>query len=64
MIQGFLAGLKALGVFLGIIDKEIELHNTPEMKKRDEAQKEIKQDDADIKAIAEKDSDHVERGLS
>jgi hypothetical protein len=48
----------------GFGNKITDLKNTPEMKQRDEAQKEINKDDEDEKNIAKRDLDAIRRSAS
>jgi hypothetical protein len=55
---------RAAAEAFGFINKRSDLNNTPEMKKRADAQNEIDQDDSDDKNIANRDLDASRNSLS
>jgi len=60
-IKGFFG---AIGAVFGFASKRSDLNNTPEMKRRDEAQKKNNEDDKNAKAIRNADEDAVRKNLS
>lgn len=55
---------RAIGAFFGYSQHRSEINNSPEMKKRDEMQKEIYADDQDDKNITERNLDDSRNSLS
>lgn len=62
--QFILDGIGMLKEIFGFVNKKTDLNNTPEMKKRAEAQKENNADDQDAKNIRNRDVDSTRNALS
>jgi hypothetical protein len=62
--QGIVAALKIVGSLLGICEKRQADNNSPEMKKRAQAQDENKAQDATAEAVAKRDMERLRREAS
>lgn len=55
---------RAIAEAFGFVQKRTDLNNTPAMVQRDEAQKEVNQDNDDVETISSKDLDSTRNKLS